>query len=55
MGRIKQKTKYWERVVLKKKLSGLLATTTNVSTSHILPRAGDKQPNRMFYTRLKNI
>lgn len=54
MTRIRQRTEYWERVVLKKP-SGFLTTKTNFSTSHILPRAGDKQPNRMFYTKLKKI
>lgn len=54
MTRIKQRTENWERVVFKK-LSGLLATKTNFNTSQILTRAGDKQPNRMFYAKLKNI
>lgn len=54
MTRIKQRTNIGKKLFLKKP-SGLLAAKTNFNTSHILPRAADKQPNTMFYTKLKNI
>ena len=54
MTRIKQRTNIGKKLFLKKP-SGLLAAKTNFNTSHILPSAADKQPNTMFYTKLKNI